>query len=206
MLGRIVGGVIHAIGDGVIGVLRRRGDNHLLRARLEVLTGLGAIGEEAAALEHQVDPERLPGQLGGIALGQHLDGACAHLEAAVLRLHVVGERAVHGVVLQEVGQGLRVRDVVDRDEVELRLAECRAEYVAADTSETVDADTDRHAWNLAFLGAPDAGRSRIERERIPSTSPEGKAKRIADLTLENPSARRARVVGRGGRGPLLDDA
>src|SRR5881397_3323549 len=51
VLGRVVGAVVHTHADGQVRRLGGRGDDHLPRTRLEVLGGLVALGEEAAALE-----------------------------------------------------------------------------------------------------------------------------------------------------------
>ena len=73
-LSRVVVGVeVDAEGDGHVGLLGRGGDDHLLGARLEVLGGVVAGGEEAGRLDHDVDAEVAPGQRRRVALGEHLD-------------------------------------------------------------------------------------------------------------------------------------
>ena len=54
------------------------------------------------------------------------------------------ERAVHGVVAEEVGERAGVGDVVHRDELERRLVQAGAEDVAPDAAEAVDADPECH--------------------------------------------------------------
>jgi hypothetical protein len=55
--------VVHAHHDGDVVVLRGGADEHLLGAGGDVRRGLLLVGEEAGALEHDVDAEGLPGQL-----------------------------------------------------------------------------------------------------------------------------------------------
>ena len=51
------------------------------------------------------------------------------------------ERAQRGVVLEEMGEGLGIADVIDRNDVEVGLQlPGRPVNVAADASEAVDAD------------------------------------------------------------------
>ena len=69
--------------DGRVRLGRRRGDDHLLGARVEVLGGVGALGEEAGRLDHDVDAEVAPRQRRRVALGQHLDVAAVDGEDAV---------------------------------------------------------------------------------------------------------------------------
>jgi hypothetical protein len=109
---------------------------------------LVALGEDAAALEDQVDAEALPGQLRRVALREHLDALAADDQRVALGLHVVLQDPVDGVVLQEVRERLGVRDVVHGDELELRLAETGAEDVPTDTAEAVDAYADGHELRL----------------------------------------------------------
>ena len=60
--------------DGDVFVLRRGGDDDLLRAGLDVPLGLGGIGEQAGRFDHDVDAERFPRQRGRAFLdGQALD-------------------------------------------------------------------------------------------------------------------------------------
>ena len=56
-----------------------------------------------------------------------------------------GEVAEHRVVLQQVRERRGVGDVVDRDEVDVLVAERGAHDVAADPSEPVDAYPDGHS-------------------------------------------------------------
>jgi hypothetical protein len=58
-----------------------------------------------------------------------------------------GEAAVHRVVLEHVGEGGVVGQVVDRDELEVRscCSIADAGHTAADASETVDGDANCHS-------------------------------------------------------------
>jgi hypothetical protein len=49
-----------------------------------------------------------------------------------------------GIILQQVSQGLGIRDVVDRYDFQGRVPECRAEEVATDSTEAIDAHPCRH--------------------------------------------------------------
>src|SRR5207237_3155243 len=62
------------------------------------------------------------------------------------RLDLAVEDPVHRVVLEEVGEGLGLVDVVDVDDVEVDSApDGGAEDVAADASEAVDGDPSHEA-------------------------------------------------------------
>ena len=53
----------------------------LLGARVEVLGGVVALGEEAGRLDHDVGAEVAPRQRGRVALGEHLDLAAVDDDA-----------------------------------------------------------------------------------------------------------------------------
>ncbi len=78
------------------------------------------------------------------AKGEDLDRAAGHLDAVALGRHVFLEVSEDRVVLQQVGEGLRVRDVVHGDEVDLLVVQRGAQDVAADPAEAVDAHADCH--------------------------------------------------------------
>ena len=99
------------------------------------------FGEEARRLEHDVDAEVAPGQRCRVALGQHLQLVAAGADHAVADLDLAGERAEHRVVLEQVRHRLRVAEVVDRDDLEVRAPlAAGTEEVAPDAPEPVDAN------------------------------------------------------------------
>ena len=138
--GRVVGVVVDAEDERDVGIRRRRRDHHLLRARVEVLLRPFAVGEEPGRLEHDVDAELAPRKRGRVALGQHLDLDVAGADRAVADLDLLAERPERRVVVQQMRHGLRVAEVVRRDDLEVAAAlQMRTEEVAADPAESVDA-------------------------------------------------------------------
>ena len=139
--------VVDAHHDGEVLALRWGADDDLLRACREMSLGFCALREEARALEHHVHPEALPRELLRIADGRDLNVLAADADGLVSWFDACGpEGAVDAVVFQEVGEGLRVREVVDGDDLDVRhlpLVE-RAEDTASNPSEAVDADLDCH--------------------------------------------------------------
>ena len=123
----------HHVGGDVV-ALGRRGDDDLLGASLEVLGRAGGVDEHAGALDDDLDAERLPGELQGVAVGHNLDGLAVDGDVGVVsNLHVGVEGAEDGVVLHEVGRLLDAAGVVDRDNLEAGLGAAvpAAEEVAA---------------------------------------------------------------------------
>ena len=106
---RVVLVIVHAHHHGDVGTGGRRGDDHLARARGEVLGGVFALGELAGALEHDVDAEIFPGQLRRILDGQHLELIAADLDGVGGGADRNGEIAEHRVVLQKMSERLRHR-------------------------------------------------------------------------------------------------
>ena len=64
-------------------------------------------------------PRSLPGQLGRVALGEHLDLLAVDGDRAVAGLDRARERPQRRVVLEQVGERVRVGDVVHRHELEV---------------------------------------------------------------------------------------
>ncbi len=89
-------------------------------------------------------PERLPRQLGRVLHRQDLERVAVHADRAVAGRDVGLEVPEHRVVLQQVRERVGVREVVDRDEVDVVVAERRPQDVPADATEAVDADLDCH--------------------------------------------------------------
>src|SRR5438552_619223 len=93
------------------------------------------------------------------ALGEHPDAITVHCQVVAVDLDLAGESAVHGVVARQVRIGLRVAQVVERDDLELPGALALvegAQHVASDTPVTVDADLDSHALSPPAVGVSPA--------------------------------------------------
>ncbi len=91
----------------------------LLGAGLEVLGGGGALGEAPGGLDHDVGAELAPGELGGVGLGGHAQALAVDHEGILFDLDAARVDAVHGVVTEQVAQGLGVGEVVDRHELDV---------------------------------------------------------------------------------------
>jgi hypothetical protein len=109
------------------------------------LAGAVAVREEARGLEHHVHAEVLPGQLRGVPDRQYLERLAVQRDAVAARLDVGLQGAEHGVVLQQVRERGRIREVVDRDEVDAGIAHRGADDVAPDSSEPVDPNFHGHS-------------------------------------------------------------
>ena len=120
-VGVVVRVEVDAESDRHVRLRRRRRDDHLLRARVEVLLRVVPLGEEAGRLDHDVDAEVAPRQVGRIALLEDLDLLAVDRDRAAALGDLAGEPPEDRVVLQEVGEGRVVGDVVDRDDVEVRV-------------------------------------------------------------------------------------
>lgn len=143
--GVVVVALVDTHDEGAVDVLGRSGDDDLLSATVEVGLGLLAVGEEAGGLHDDLDAQVTPGQVGGVALSEHLDVLAVDGDAIL----VVGDLAVETtedrVVLEQVGQGLVVRQVIDGDNLDVgALLEGGAEEVAADPAEAVNTNAGGH--------------------------------------------------------------
>jgi hypothetical protein len=129
-------------------VLGGGGDDDLLGPGREVGLGLLRLREEAGGLDDVFDLQRLPGELGRVLHGQDLDRAPGDADGVSLRLHLVGQVPEDGVVLQQMRESGRVRDVVDGHELELLLVQRGPKDVAPDAAEAVDPYADSHCRRL----------------------------------------------------------
>ena len=136
---------VHAEDDRDVLVLGRRRDDHLLRPTpIDMGFRLRGVGEESRRFDHDVDPQVPPGQVARILLGEDPHPSPIDLEGITIRADVSRVVAQDRVVLQEVSQGRRIRDVVDGRDLKVAPAVGRAEDIAADTAESIDANLHRH--------------------------------------------------------------
>jgi hypothetical protein len=144
----VLRGIVHLVVDAQhernVGALGGRRDDDLLRAGGDVLRGGGAIGEEAGRLEDDVDAKRPPAQFGRVSLREDLELVALHRDAAVLRLDARLQVADHRVVFEQVREGIRARQIVDGDEIDVLVAQRRPHDVPPDAPESVDPDPYSH--------------------------------------------------------------
>mmetsp|Transcript_10038 Transcript_10038/g.26803 ORF Transcript_10038/g.26803 Transcript_10038/m.26803 type:complete len:435 (+) Transcript_10038:40-1344(+) len=136
----------HHKGADVV-TLARGGDEHLLRASLDVLASTRSVDKHTGTLDHKVDAKLAPRQLERVAAGHHGDLLAGDLEGAVVDDLDIGVKGSEdGVVLEQVSSGLDTRGVVDGDNLEVRLlaASPAAEHVAPDAAKAVDGHLDGH--------------------------------------------------------------
>ena len=142
---RVVLVVVHAEHDRDVRIRRRSGDDDLLRTRVEMLLRSLAIGEEPGRLEHDIDAEVSPRKRRRVALGEHPNLLTGRAQDALGELDLALERAEIRVVAQEVRHRLRVPEIVQRDDLDVRAERVlRAEEVPPDAAEPVDAHPSAH--------------------------------------------------------------
>ena len=122
---------------------------HLLRARVAMcFCASAALVKRPVASSTMSTPSSFHGSLRRVLLGEDLDAVAVDGDAVGIVRDVAVVGAVHRVVLEEVRERLGVREVVDRDEVEVgdALLLGGAEDLAPDAAEAVDADANGHGF------------------------------------------------------------
>jgi hypothetical protein len=101
--------------------------------------------EEPGAFNHDIDIDLVPFEFGRV-----LDRAQADLLAIDDQV-VAGDRnlaletAMHGVVLEQIGEVVGFQQVVDRNDLDFRkILDCGTEHHAPDATESIDTDTNCH--------------------------------------------------------------
>ncbi len=126
---------VHAVNDGRdVVVLGRRRQHHAFRPGVEVLHEIGAPIEMPGAFQHQIDPEILPGQLGGVPLRK--DAAAIGSDDQRIRLggHLGLVPTIHGIVIEQIGQLIGSHDIIDGHYLDLRRLQQELERRPADPS------------------------------------------------------------------------
>src|SRR5680860_735874 len=146
--------VVDAHDDGEVLALCRRGDDDLLGACGEVLAGAGRVGEEAGRLDDDVGAHLGPREVRRVALGEDREAALASDgDLAFACDDVLAESAEDAVVLEQVREGLRVRQVVDAHHLDVGATGQQGPVeVAADAAKAIDSNANSHV--LALLRLP----------------------------------------------------
>ena len=117
--------------------------------------GLVLAREEPGALQHHVHAQLAPGQLGRIAVGQHLDLVAINDHGVAFDADRARELAVGGVVLGQVRIGVGITQVVDGNDLDFVGAAGlvqRTQDIAADAAVPVDRDLRSHVFSPWLVG------------------------------------------------------
>jgi hypothetical protein len=120
VLGELV--VVDAVDDGEVGAVGRGRDDHALGAGGQVGRGLLLRGEDAGALERDVDAELLVRQLRWVLDGGDLERALPTSIVSPETVTSCREAAVHAVEAEEVGIGLDRAEIVDGHDLDVLAA------------------------------------------------------------------------------------
>ena len=112
---------------------------------LKVECSLGGVAENTRGLANVLSAGIRPRNLTGIPAAEEGNLLTIHLERVGIVLNRALEATVDRVVLEHVCHVVRGHEgIVDSNDLNVLALECSAEDEAADASETVDADLDRH--------------------------------------------------------------
>src|SRR5690606_9644634 len=111
----------------------------------EVLRSELCVGEETRRFDDRVNTELAPGEVRGLALGEHANLAVSDDEVPVFIPQALGRTAVHRVEVEEICERVTVTQAVHCDALEVAppVADC-AEDSTADTAKAIDCDTRGH--------------------------------------------------------------
>ena len=143
-----VGVLVHAHNKHGGVVLGGGGHDHVLGAGLDVALGLVLSQEQAGGLDDVLRADLLPGQVGGVALGEHGDGTAIHNDGVLAGGHLGVDLTVHGVILQHIGKVISGTQVVDAHDLDLGVVQAAPQDHAANTTKTIDTDFDAHKYSF----------------------------------------------------------
>jgi len=143
--------VVHAQHDREVRIVVRRSAQHDplcagIEVRIVASLRLGLAGREhARALDHHIHAQVAPGQRRRVTLLEDPDRLAVDVQVLVIAVDRAIEAAMRAVVLQQRGQGLVARQVVDANDLEvLRTSDHVTESQTTDSTKTVDRDANSH--------------------------------------------------------------
>ena len=171
----VVGVVVHAHHDRDVLALRGRADDDLLGAGFEVGRRLLPVREQTGRLDHDLGADLLPRELRGIALREHTQLVAVDGEAVVRDGDLASRRPRTESYFSRCARVFAsVMSLTPTKSTSAPVSLDGAEEVAADPSETVDANLHAHR------GEPPRG-SLAPRSLHPTSGPRGLSVRAGDV-------------------------
>src|SRR5437879_2325373 len=116
-----------------------------------MLAGLMRVGEMTGGFHYDLCADRTPIQLAGISDCENLDRLAADIDGVRFDFDVLLESAENGIVFQQVGQGLRIGQIIDRHEFDILSMQTRSDYIPADAAKAVNSNFYRHCEGTILL-------------------------------------------------------
>ena len=138
MLGRIVFAVVDAQNEGQVRIRGGSGNEHLLGAGFKVLLGGVTLGEQAGGFQNDVYAQLLPGKVGGVAFHGDEDLVTVNDQIFSINGNFTVKLALRGVILEQVGDHFNGGQVIDGNNLVAFFLGHGAQYVATNTSKTVN--------------------------------------------------------------------
>src|SRR5690242_7456961 len=138
MLAWFVGVLIDAQTKRDISALRRSTDNHFARPCAQMHRSFVARREEPGRLDHNLNTELLPWQLRRVALGEYSKRVAVEHNLITLGLNGMRQHAMHRVILEKMGEGGGIGDVVDGNYLQILLMQRRPKEHAANAAKAVN--------------------------------------------------------------------
>ncbi len=144
VFGELVG--VDAVDNRDVFVSGRRRDQNFFRAASQVSRGGFLVGENTGAFEDDIDAVIFPRNRGRIALLVDVDFFAIHNQRVAFIADVEIRAAMDAVILHQMGIGLGIGQIVDRDEFDVGAAR----FIqgpgdkTTDATKTIDTNFDCH--------------------------------------------------------------
>ena len=144
--------LVDRVDDGLQVVAGRSRDNDLLSASSDVSHALLFAGVEAGALQNNVNADLAPRAILSVLNGVDLDllaidddGILSSFDGVLVLTDLAQERALSGVVLEQVSQHLGAGQVIDGNNFVALSLKHLTESQTADTAKTIDSNFNSHS-------------------------------------------------------------
>jgi hypothetical protein len=136
-----IAGVVHAVDEHGRVVLAGGREHDFFRPCIKVFLRGNFVEEQARGLDHHLRAHVAPLQVGRVALLRQADALAVDDQGVAVHRHRTLEAAMHAVVLEHVGQVVRLQQVVDGDDADvMEVGDGGAKHHAPDAAKAVDAD------------------------------------------------------------------
>ena len=140
--------MVHTHDDHVVDLIfGRDGQDDATRASLKVLGALSLFGEDSRRLNDIVDLIGSVREVCRVTLRGDGDLPTIHNESVLRRSHAPIEAAVNRVELEEVSEGSRVSEVVNRNDLHPCAILKNTKYIAANSAKAINGNSEDHGEN-----------------------------------------------------------
>ena len=150
MLFRIIFVLVNAHNDGDILAFSRSGDDNLFSASFQMSLSLCSFGKATSGFNYDISTNLAPRNLSRVRRSKYGNLFAINNDAVVFARNFMVIGAMYGVIFQQMSQSSAIAQIINTNNLNLRVNESYTENLAANAAKTINTNFCHNNFLLSF--------------------------------------------------------